>query len=93
MTSLHALKIVVFNISGIQGKKCQLFTGMKQYGKSRFFIIGNRGERGGDDSGREIKKPDFQKSPVFFAGCTRLELATSCVTGRHSNQAELTPRK
>lgn len=25
----------------------------------------------------------------FMAGPTRLELATSCVTGRHSNQTEL----
>ena len=28
----------------------------------------------------------------MFAGPTRLELATSCVTGRRSNQAELRPR-
>ena len=28
---------------------------------------------------------------AFFAGPTRLELATSCVTGRRSNQTELRP--
>ncbi len=28
----------------------------------------------------------------FVAGSTRLELATSCVTGRRSNQTELRPR-
>ena len=29
---------------------------------------------------------------VFVAGVTRLELATSCVTGKRSNQTELHPR-
>ena len=30
---------------------------------------------------------------IINAGLTRLELATSCVTGRHSNQTELQPLK
>ena len=34
-----------------------------------------------------LQVPDLQ-----MAGSTRLELATSCVTGRRSNQTELRPR-
>ena len=31
------------------------------------------------------------KALIFVAGVTRLELATSCVTGKRSNQTELHP--
>ena len=34
----------------------------------------------------EIKKPHFREAVFAFAVTTRLELATSGVTGRHSNQ-------
>ena len=34
----------------------------------------------------KIKIPKIQKDFGDFAVWTRLELATSCVTGRHSNQ-------
>ena len=37
-----------------------------------------------------IKKEPIKDS-LFMAGLTRLELATFCVTGRHSNQTELQP--
>ena len=32
------------------------------------------------------------KAFIYLAGVTRLELATSCVTGKRSNQTELHPR-
>ena len=35
----------------------------------------------------------WPKSLILLAGTTRLELATSDVTGRRSNQTELRPRK
>ena len=34
-------------------------------------------------------KKHFLRSVLIMAGPTRLELATFCVTGRHSNQTEL----
>ena len=42
----------------------------------------------------EIKKDsdDLSKPLTLLAGATRLELATSGVTGRRSNQTELRPR-
>jgi hypothetical protein len=42
----------------------------------------------------KIKNPleFFQRVFIFMAGPTRLELATSGVTGRRSNQTELRPR-
>ncbi len=45
-----------------------------------------------------LKRSENKESPnticikAFKAGPTRLELATSCVTGRRSNQTELRPR-
>ncbi len=45
-----------------------------------------------------LEGPENKESPnticikAFNAGSTRLELATSCVTGRRSNQTELRPR-
>ncbi len=45
-----------------------------------------------------LEGPENKESPnticikAFNAGPTRLELATSCVTGRRSNQTELRPR-
>ena len=42
-----------------------------------------------DDTQKEIPP---KRGDSFCAGPTRLELATSCVTGRRSNQAELRPR-
>ena len=42
---------------------------------------------------REYKKPSRMAGlEQSMAGCTRLELATSDVTGRRSNQTELTPQ-
>ena len=38
------------------------------------------------------ESPNTISIKAFFAGPTRLELATSCVTGRRSNQTELRPR-
>ncbi len=35
---------------------------------------------------------ELPKAFYFVAGVTRLELATSCVTGKRSNQTELHPR-
>ena len=44
--------------------------------------------------GQQKRGYDFHRNPLisFMAGVTRLELATSGVTGRRSNQTELHPR-
>ena len=42
---------------------------------------------------RHIVTGKAHRKMGFCAGPTRIELATSCVTGRRSNQAELRPRK
>ena len=41
---------------------------------------------------RHIVTGKAHREMGFYAGPTRIELATSCVTGRRSNQAELRPQ-
>ena len=52
----------------------------------------DRGRRDTVISERYRKSYPQKEGVAFSAGPTRLELATSCVTGRRSNQAELRPQ-
>ena len=71
----------------------------------RWVRLGTRKNRTGEMTYEKLWMNDFslskekgltdsiRKPLIFMAGATRLELATSGVTGRRSNQTELRPPK
>ena len=94
--SLTSLRALVFYISLLKAfalllnKKTSPLA-VKNTGASVFFYPRARDRGRSFSPFLSLKQKNRLSTAFFMAGVTRLELATSCVTGRRSNQLSYTP--